>query len=400
MTSKSLATLIMAALVAACTGENAIGPGGGGNPTLFAQAITLPEFETILTNGPARVEIKMIRGTLVAREVEVEEAEEMLDEEEIESRVTAIDPAGTVTLSLGGLVVDFDAGTKFEAEDGQDLSMQEFVSRVQSALNAGENPPVEAKRNPAATPQDPDDASFRADKLELDDEADEDEIEINVDADNLTSNSPVPPDAILRVLDLPIEIDVSNGRTEIESEIDDDTMPEIDFEGMVTSVNGSTFTLANGTVVTLVDDTEIDDCDDSDELCSLTEVETALAMGFLVEADGEGVVTGTGPLSITASKVEFEIEDDDDDLPGAIEFQGAVTSVDVSGRTLTLASGTVVAVSTDQIIDPLGDLFTLQAAADAIAAGANVRAEGDAELVDAGPPRQLNALAIKIEDDT
>jgi len=400
MTSKSLATLIMAALVAACTGENAIGPGGGGNPTLFAQAITLPEFETILTNGPARVEIKMIRGTLVAREVEVEEAEEMLDEEEIESRVTAIDPAGTVTLSLGGLVVDFDAGTKFEAEDGQDLSMQEFVSRVQSALNAGENPPVEAKRNPAATPQDPDDASFRADKLELDDEADEDEIEINVDADNLTSNSPVPPDAILRVLDLPIEIDVSNGRTEIESEIDDDTMPEIDFEGMVTSVNGSTFTLANGTVVTLVDDTEIDDCDDSDELCSLTEVETALAMGFLVEADGEGVVTGTGPLSVTASEVEFEIEDDDDDLPGAIEFQGAVTSVDVSGRTLTLASGTVVAVSTDQIIDPLGDLFTLQAAADAIAAGANVRAEGDAELVDAGPPRQLNALAIKIEDDT
>jgi len=400
VTSKSVAALIMAALVAACNGENTTGPGtGGGNPTLFAQAITLPQFENILSAGPARVEIKLIEGTLVAREVEVEEAEEMLDEEEVESRVTAIS-SSNMTLAFGGLVVDFDGNTKFEAEDGQDLSMQEFINRVQAALNAGENPPVEAKRPPAATPQDPDVATFLATKIEFDDEADEDELKINVDGDNLSTNATPPPDAILRVLNLPIELDVSGGRTELESEIDDDTLDETEFESLVESVSGSTVTLTNGMVVTIVDDTEFDDCDDADELCSLTEVQTALAMGFLVEADGEGVVTGTGPLSITASKVEFEIEDDDDDLPGTIEFQGAVTSVDVSGRTLTLASGTVVAVSTDQIIDPLGDLFTLQAAADAIAAGANVRAEGDAELVDAGPPRQLNALAIKIEDDT
>jgi hypothetical protein len=399
VTSRSVAALILAASIAACNGDSATGPGSGsGNPTLFAQSITLSQFDDILTNGPARVEIKVIRGSLVAREVEVEEAEEMLDEEKIESRATAIDGAGSVTLALGGLVVTFDGGTRFEAENGQNLSMQEFVSRVQSALNAGQNPAIEAKRDPAATPQDPGDATFRADELELDDEADEDKIKINVDSDNLSDVAAPPPDAILRVLDLPIEIDVSNGRTELESEIDD-SRDEVDFEGMVASVSGSTFTLANGTVVTLVDDTEVDECDDSDELCTLSQVETALAMGLLVEADGEGVVTGTAPLTITASKIEFEIEDDDDHLPGALEFDGAVTAVDVAGRTLTLASGTVVQVATDQIIDPQGDLLTLQAASDALGAGANVRAEGDAGLVDAGPPARLNALAIKIEDD-
>jgi len=396
---KRLTLLAPAALVAlaACSSDSPTGPGGPG-PLVFAQAITLPQFEDILAAGPARVEIKLINGSLVAREVEVEEAEDLRDEEEIESRATAVDPAGTVTLALGGLVVSFDGATRFEAENGQDLTMQEFVTRVQDALAAGRQPPIEAKRNPADQPQDPDDATFRAARLELDDEADENKIEINVDDDNLTSNASPPPDAILRVLDLPIELDVSGGRTEIESEIHD-SREEADFEGMVQSVSGSTVTLMNGTVVTIVDDTEFDDCDDSDELCTLGQVEQALAAGLLVEADGKGVVTGTNPRSITASEIEFEIEDEDDHLPGALEFDGAVTAVDVAGRTLTLAGGITVQVATDQLIDPAGDLLTLQAAADAVGAGRAVRAEGDAALVAAGPPAVLDALSIKIEDD-
>ena len=263
----------------------------------------------------------------------------------------------------------------------------------------GENPPVEAKRNPADAPQDPDDATFLATELELDDEADEDEIEINVDADNLAITATPPPDAILTVLNLPIELDVTGGVTELEAEIDDHRREEVDFEGMVASVNGSSFTLTDGTVVEIVDGTEIEHCDDHDELCSLAEVERALAAGFLVEAEGEGVVTGTDPLTIVASEVEFEIEDDDDDLPGDLEFEDRVASVDVAGRTLTLANGTIVQVADDQFIDHSSDLLTLQAAAVAVDAGRYVEAEGDAELVDAGPPLVLNALDIKIEDD-
>ncbi len=400
MTSKSIAALGMAVLFAACSSDSVTGPGAGdGLPTAFSRAITLTELDSILAGGPARVEIKLINGSLVAREVEVKEREDMSDKEEIESRITAIDAAGNVTLALGGLVVGFDAGTQFEAEDGEHLTMQEFVTRVQDALAAGENPPVEAKRNPADAPQDPGDATFLATKLELDDEADEDEIEINVDGDNYANSTTQPPDAFLTVLGLAIELDVSGGVTEIESEIEDDR-DETEFEGLVKSVSGSSFTLTDGTVVNIVDDTEIEQSDDHDELGSLAEVEQALAAGFVVEAEGEGVVIGSNPLTISASEVEFEIEDEDDDLPGALEFEDRVASVDVAGRTLTLANGKIVQVAADQLIDTSGDLLTLQAASDAVDAGNNVKAEGHAELVDAGPPMTLNALDIKIEDDS
>ncbi len=201
------------------------------------------------------------------------------------------------------------------------------------------------------------------------------------------------------MLGLPIELDVSGGVTELESEVDDDRI-EAEFEGIVESVNGSTFTLTNGTIVEIVIGTEVEEADDQDELGSLGQVEQALAAGLIVEAEGEGVVTGTNPRTITASEVEFEVEDDDDDLPGALEFRDRVTSVDVAGRTLTLASGTIVQVAHDQLIDHAGDLLTLQGADAAVQGQQDVRAEGHAELVDAGPPRVLNALDIKIEDDS
>ena len=401
MRTRSLLALGMAVLFGACSGDSVTGLGGGGGALpQFSERITLPQFEDALVSGPVRVEIELLNGSLVAREVEVKEADEQLDEEEIESRITAIDPAGSVTLALGGgFVVGFNTGTEFEAEDGQRLTMQEFITRVEDALALGQHPPIEAKRNPAATPQDPNDATFIATELELDDEADEDEIEINVDGNNFATNASPPPDAILTVLGLPIELDVSGGVTELESEVDDDAQ-ETDFEGIVESVNGSTFTLTDGTIVEIVIGTEVEEADDPDELGSLGEVAVAVANGLIVEAEGEGVVTGTNPLTITASEVEFEIEDEDNDLPGALEFEDRVTSVDVAGRTLTLAGGTIVQVADDQLIDPAGDLLTLQVADAAVQSQQNVRAEGHAELVDAGPPMVLNALDIEIEDDS
>ena len=401
--SRSLWAFGMAAVFAACNGDGVTGPGGsGGGGVLpqFSQQITLPEFEDAVASGPARVEIKLVNGSLVAHEVEVKESEELFDEEEIESRISAIDPAGSVTLTLGGgFTIGFNASTDFEAEDGQHISMQDFITRVQDVLALGRNPAVEAKRSPAALPQDPNDATFVADELELDDEADDQKIEINVDGDNLASNASPPPDAILTVLGLAVELNVSGGVTELESEVDDDNS-ERDFEGIVESVNGSSFTLTDGTVIEIAIGTEVDDADDSDELGSLGEVAVAVANGLIVEAEGEGDVTGTNPLTITAKEVEFEVEDVNDDLPGALEFQDRVTSVDVAGRTLTLANGAVVQVATDQLIDPLGDLLSLQATDVAVQAQRLVRAEGHAELVSAGPPMVLNALSIKIEDDS
>ncbi len=308
MLERRLAALALAGLLAACNGENTLAPGtGGAGPTQFARAITVGEFDSLLANGPTRVEIELYPGSLVAREVEAEETEDLTDEEKIESRITAIDPAGNITLALGGLVVTFDGATDFESDDGH-LTMQQFIDRVEAALATGVQPAVEAKRPPPDQPQDPNDATFHAGELDLDHDADEDEIEMNVDADNISGVSATSPDAILTVLGLAIEIDVSGGRTELESEIEDDRL-ESEFEGDVASVSGSLVTLTDGTVIEIVVGTEIEQADDEGELGSLAAVEAALAAGLVVEADGEGVVTATSPRTITASEIEFEIDD-------------------------------------------------------------------------------------------
>jgi hypothetical protein len=396
----------------------------------FSRDITIGEFDTVLTaTGAARVEIKLVPGGLVAREVEIEEGDETGDEEEIESRVTAISGgAGTLTLDLGGLTVSFDANTKFQTEDDESVTQAEFVALIEAALAAGDEPAIEAERAAPAQPQAPDDATFLASKIELDDEAEEPEIEINIAPANLTLNATPPPDAILRVLDLPIELRVSEGITELESEIEDER-DEVDFEGVVQAVDeaAGTVTLTDGTVIRIVDATDIgghgddgedgdDDGDDDghdghgdggdllaafhddDELGSLAEVAAALAAGDIVEAEGKGFVESESPLVIVAVEVEFEVEDDADDVPDHVEFEDRVTAVDVTAGTLTLATGTVVRITGTTVFDGEGDLLTLQATADAVAAGETVRAEGDA-TVESVTPRVLIALEIKVEVD-
>ena len=173
-----------------------------------------------------RVEIELHRGSLVAREVEVKSDDE-IDEEELESRVTDIDAAGglgTLVLELGGLEVAFDDGARFRSEDSDHLTFDEFVDRVRAALSVGTLPAIEAKRPPPAQPQDPDVSTFHATEIKLDDEADEPEIEINIDEDNFLPrelNDPQSPDGRIAVLGLEIELRIGEGETELEDELDD-----------------------------------------------------------------------------------------------------------------------------------------------------------------------------------
>lgn len=395
------------ALLAAGCGDGALGPGGdgGGSETRFSEEISFPAFEDELSTDRARVEIKLIPGTLVAREVEIEEPEDRADREEIESRVTAIDgAAGFLTLALGNLRVDFGAGTEFRREDDGALTLDEFVAEVEAALAAGRNPPIEAKRTPPAQPQAPDDPTFFATRLELDDEREEPEIEINVDADNLVANASPPPDGFLRVLGLEIEIRAAEGTTELERERDDDAREDAEFEGVVASVDvaGGTVTLTNGTVVRVVDATEIEDEDgDDEELGSLEEVQTALASGLVVEADGEGRVESRAPLTIVAKEVEFEIEDDADDIPDDAEFEALVASVDVAGGIVTLADGTIVRIVAHTEIEDDGDdenLGSLEEVRTALDQGLAVEADGEGFL-EATQPRTIVASEIEFELD-
>jgi hypothetical protein len=79
----------------------------------------------------------------------------------------------------------------------------------------------------------------------------------------------------------------------------------------------------------------------------------------------------------------------------ADEFDGAVASINPSAGTFTLTNGLVLKVTDGTTIDPLGDLFSLQAVEDALNAGANVRAEGD-QVLENG---MLRATNVKFEVD-
>jgi hypothetical protein len=391
-------TVLTALGLAACSDSPTVPVDG----VQLSQDLTLEQFGGTLDTVEARVEIKLIPGTLIAREVELERPEEMTHQESVRAHVTAISASagsGTLTLEIGGLEVGFDAATRLRGEDG-DLSFDDFVAEIDAALAAGTEPFVRAKRPAPAEPQGPDDATFQATEVRIRDEADEPKLELNLDIDNLRLNDAPPPDAFLLVLGLEIEVRVSTGETEIEGDVDD--RDETEFDGLVAAVDvdAGTVTLANGTVVLVTSETRIeqhgdDGCDDGDhgddddeKLGSLADVAAALAAGLPVEAEGEGSVQSTDPLTIVAREIEFEVEnenDDDDDGPrqGA-EFEASVTAVDVAGGAVTLAGGRVVLVTASTVIDGDGDLLTLQAVSDAVAAGRPVRAEGHGATEAAG----------------
>jgi hypothetical protein len=387
---------------------DATAPDAQSAAVLFSQDITLPQLEETLVAGPTRLEIELLsNGSLVAREVEIKTADELAHREEIESPIGALEGGtdqGTIILELGGLRVNFDRSTRFRQEHGDDLTFDQFTAIIDDAFLNDRQLAVEAKRTPPLEPQAPDDATFFANELKLDDEADEPEIEINVDRDNLRTNTGSPPDGWILVLGLEIELRHSEGVTELESEMDG-VDGETDFEGLVDMVDliDSTVTLKDGRIIRIVTGTKIErDASDDDHLRSLQDVADAVASGFLVEADGEGVVETTDPLVIVAIEVEFEIENDVDDLPGGEEFEGRLASVNLNDETFTLSDGRIVQLDQNTQVDSNGDLFTLLAVSEALQGPDPpdpVRAEGHATVDDIGPPQKLTALIVKFEVD-
>lgn len=300
ITGAFTASILSMGLLAAC-GSDPVGPVGS---TTFTTALTLSQFDSSLGAGVTRLEIKLLPGGLEAREIEVEPDDA---EEKIVGRATAIDVGtGTITLDLGGLSVRYGTGTRFRTPSDSRVTRAAWETQVANALGTGAQPLIEARRNRPAVPQDPADASFTASDLRLGSGTAEPALEFYVDGDNFEGVATPPPNAILRVLNLPIAI---------------------------------------------TDNTEL-----------------------RLRHPGGSVPTG------------------------AVEFAGGVTSVNVAAGTLTLAGGTVVNVG-GATFDPLGDLLSLQATADAVADARAVRAEGRGTVTSAGPPAQVEASLIKVEVD-
>ena len=77
------------------------------------------------------------------------------------------------------------------------------------------------------------------------------------------------------------------------------------------------------------------------------------------------------------------------------EFEGSVTAADAGAGTITLAGGTVITVGSITF-DPLGDLFSMDAVASAVAAGQAVRAEGTGTATGGSA---ITATTLKVEVD-
>jgi hypothetical protein len=399
--------------VTACDTGSMTGTAPGGNsPNVFSDQIGLGGFSTILSSGTSRVFIRMIPGTLTASGVRVRQGDQINQVERIVSEVETLDTGATgdVILSLGGIKVTFDATTKFEgwhddmdSDDSAAMGEAGFIGRLQAALAAGHHPSVVALRQPPSAVQGPNDSTFFAQVLRLDDDADRPTIEMNVTAANLTTNSTPPPDAFLTVLGRPIGLDVTGGKTRIDANRRN-TMGAVHFEGRVQSVDtlGGTATLADSTVIKVPMGGEIEhpdrgDDDDNTPLNNLSGVAAALAAGDTVDAAGFGLKAGTD--TIDAVEVRFRIRDFHEFEPMVIGFEGKVMIVDTMAGRVTLDDGRTVDVTdSTHFITLDGGLPNLAAVLQALGDTAlRVRTEGAGKPVSA---TEVLALFIRFEADS
>ena len=411
--------LLLALLLAACD-QNSSGPRSA-LQIQFSREVTLPAVQSQLVTGPARVDVSVVPGTLTARRVVIEDADQLTRPERVRSRVTAITAGtdtATLTLELGGLQIAVNASTKLRPDDGDaehegmtstdasagGMALADFVARIQADLAAGRSPAVQASRQPPAQPQAPDDGSFLAATLQLDEGNDHSLVQLNIAAANLTTNATPPPDAFLKLLGVSLELRLSDGTTKLEGETEAAEGAE-EFHGVVKTVDqtAQTVTLVDGTVIHIVAGTEIAarEGDEDDHLTTLAAVQDALTAGKTVKTEGHGKVDSTNPLTIDAIRIEFEVDGQELPPPAMmVEFRDTVASVDVGGSTFTLGQGTVVTVTPQTRFDPEGNVPTLQAAADSLAAHVRVHAGGVGTLTSAGPPLAVAALFVDLRTTT
>lgn len=402
---RQLGSLWLATLftLAGCS-DDLLGPGDPGSPTQFSREITLSDLQQTLSSGTARLEIELLAEALIARDVVVQGAESISEDESLESLITGMEVSGeegTLTLALGGLTVSFHPGTRFIAGDDE-LSFAGFVDRVEAFLAESVDLAVEIRRDPTDSPQDPNDAGFAADEIRLHDGEASPSIEINVDDDNLvinTNRQDGEPDGWVNVLGLSIELRVSDGVTEL-GEAGGDVSDIVEFEGFVASVNleAGSFTFGDGIVVFIVDDTHIAQSDGGDALNSLAAVKAALEEGLDVVAWGGGRIESVGPTMIVALEVHFAIaggEGDGEDNH-LVEFEGYVTSVDLDAGTFTLTNGTVVKIVDGTDIKPPSEgegLMSLEAVKEALDNSLSVVAYGAGDVEIENP---LTLVAVEV----
>jgi len=343
-------------LATACTDSS--GPSGG--TPQFSQQITFPDLQTKLqglpATGAARAEIELPATGLVAREVNVEDQEELDDRETVRGQISALTvdaggSSGTLTLAPG-FKVTFTSSTAFETGDETSLTFQQFVDRVHAAL--GQSPAVllgvRAERSPltplALGPGDP----FPATKLELKPDVERPKLKINVTKANLVAAGDgdctmavlgVTPTGCLKVLGVTVGI-----AAETELKAMNPGVVKAEFEGLVDCakpIDASSFFLKSGAQVMVDEHTQVEG-----EHLSLADVKTACAATPApeIDAEGEGVlVSGSSEaVVIRATEVKFEREVDEEieaEFTGTIDAIGT-DNITVSGRVVMIDANTQI----------------------------------------------------------
>lgn len=287
-----------------------------GTPPVFSSQASIGDFQGRLDSGAARVRIRLVPDSLVARRVVIERSGRMRADEVIDGRVVAVAAgatADTLTLDIGGLEVVLDDTTLLRGEhvwgdqDDGDRSgavLTVFTMRLKAALAAGRRPFVEARRAPPSNPQGPLDSSFVARTIRFDDADEAPEIEVNVDSANFSLNGSPPPAAWITVLGRRIAIR--------DSTVLKEDLPKaegvMDFSDTVTAVDTAahTATLKGGTVLTIVLGSEIE-TDDGGGLATLADVAAALAASKTVLAHGRGLLVSATPTTFDVIEVVFHL---------------------------------------------------------------------------------------------
>ncbi|HXQ29992.1 MAG TPA: hypothetical protein VN848_12085 [Gemmatimonadales bacterium] len=372
--------------------------------------MNLPQIQGALSGNTGRVEVEVFPESLVARTLQLDDADDLNNPEQIHSSISAIavgtDGTDTMTLTLGGIQVTVNSSTRFHAldadrDDTVPTSLSAFVTSVQTALAAGHHPAIEALRPAPAKPQSPTDGSFLATEIAIDDEGSLPFISMNVDSSNALTNKTPPPDAWLEVLDVKIALEISNGVTKLREE-EPGLRGIVSFGARVDSVNltAGTASLHNGTVLRIVAGTEFRTEPESPNiLTSLAAVHAALAAGDTVRAEGTALALTTDPDTLAVVKVEFMVITQQEPVrfPGIYSFSDTVASVDTVNARFTLGNGTIVHVVAGTLIaSGQSYITTLPQLADSIAAKVAVRAQGRGLLDETGPPPVLDAIVLQL----
>ena len=386
--------LAVAPLIGACGLADLTGPDGE-TFDAFVQTLEMEAFQSMVLGSAAEVEVTLLPGELVAGELSVRPTGHS-GEDRLQSRAIGIAPngdSGVLTLLMGDLQVSYDADTRFWFGDDE-VDRDFFVAQVSGNLDEGFDVPLVAERESPPTPQEPEDDLFLAEALAITGDG-APRLRLSIDEDNFQmASNPVEgePDGWLNVLGISIQIRVTDGTTELESEEHDFEEVE-EFEGVVSSVSldAASLTLVDGTVISLVDRTQV--VQEDHFLGTLTAVAEALEAGQEVVSWGKGAVESEDPLVLLALKIAFKVSMEDEEP--VEDFEGFVNEVRLDAGAFVVSDGTVVRIveRTEVVAYHDGGPTTLEGVAEALEDGYEVLAWGHGE-VESEDPLTLEATRV------